>query len=496
MLRKTRTILASVFFICITLLFLDFTGELHHWFGWMAKIQFLPALLALNVIVLILLIALTLIFGRIYCSIICPLGVFQDAIAWIHNKRKKNRYSYSKGHSLVRYIFLAIMVLAFFAGVNIIVELLAPYSAYGRMASAIMQPIYIFGNNLLASMAEKADSYAFYHVDLWLKSVPVLIIAVITFIILFVLAWRNGRTYCNTICPVGTVLSFISRYSWIKVHFDESKCKNCSKCSKNCKASCIDYQSHTIDYSRCVVCGNCISNCKFGALKYGHPAAKNDNKEAADAQENNTDTSKRTFLLTSVALSTAALAQEGKKVDGGLAVIQDKVAPKRLTPITPPGSISMKNFTKRCTACQLCITECPNGVLRPSSDLNHFMQPTVSYERGYCRPECTRCSEVCPTGAINLLTKADKSATQIGHAVWIEKNCIPLTDGWECGNCARHCPAGAIDMVPSDPDDESSPLVPAVNETRCIGCGACENLCPARPFSAIHVEGHEVHHHI
>lgn len=496
MLRKTRTILASVFFICITLLFLDFTGELHHWFGWMAKIQFLPALLALNAIVLILLIALTLIFGRIYCSIICPLGVFQDAIAWIHNKRKKNRYSYSKGHSLVRYIFLAIMVLAFFAGVNIIVELLAPYSAYGRMASAIMQPIYIFGNNLLASMAEKADSYAFYHVDLWLKSVPVLIIAVITFIILFVLAWRNGRTYCNTICPVGTVLSFISRYSWIKVHFDESKCKNCSKCSKNCKASCIDYQSHTVDYSRCVVCGNCISNCKFGALKYGHPAAKSDNKEATDAQENNTDTSKRTFLLTSVALSTAALAQEGKKVDGGLAVIQDKVAPKRLTPITPPGSISMNNFTKRCTACQLCITECPNGVLRPSSDLNHFMQPTVSYERGYCRPECTRCSEVCPTGAINLLTKADKSATQIGHAVWIKKNCIPLTDGWECGNCARHCPAGAIEMVPSDPDDESSPLVPAVNETRCIGCGACENLCPARPFSAIHVEGHEVHHHI
>lgn len=496
MLRKTRTILATVFFVCITLLFLDFTGELHHWFGWMAKIQFLPALLALNVIVLILLIALTLIFGRIYCSIICPLGVFQDAIAWIHNKRKKNRYSYSKGHSLVRYIFLAIMVLAFFAGVNVIVELLAPYSAYGRMASAIMQPIYIFGNNILASMAEKADSYAFYHADLWFKSLPVLIVAVITFIILFVLAWRNGRTYCNTICPVGTVLSFISRFSWMKVYFDDSKCKNCSKCSKNCKASCIDYQSHTVDYSRCVVCGNCIDNCKFGALKYGHPAAKSDNKQPTDTQGNNTDTSKRAFLLTSVALSTVALAQEGKKVDGGLAVIQDKVAPKRQTPITPPGSLSMANLSKRCTACQLCITECPNGVLRPSSDLNHFMQPTVSYERGYCRPECTRCSEVCPTGAINLLTKADKSATQIGHAVWIEKNCIPLTDGWECGNCARHCPAGAIEMVPSDPDDESSPLVPAVNETRCIGCGACENLCPARPFSAIHVEGHEVHHHI
>ena len=123
----------------------------------------------------------------------------------------------------------------------------------------------------------------------------------------------------------------------------------------------------------------------------------------------------------------------------------------------------------------------------------HLMMPTMSYERGYCRPECTRCSEVCPTGAILPIKREDKSSTQIGHAVWIKKNCVPLTDGVECGNCARHCPVGAIEMVPSDPDDEESPSVPAVNEARCIGCGACENLCPARPFSAIYVEGHEVH---
>ena len=122
-----------------------------------------------------------------------------------------------------------------------------------------------------------------------------------------------------------------------------------------------------------------------------------------------------------------------------------------------------------------------------------MMQPTMSYERGYCRPECNRCSSVCPSGAIKPISVEDKSSVQIGHAVWIKKNCIPVTDGVECGNCERHCPSGAIMMVQLDENDEESPMVPTVNESKCIGCGACENLCPARPFSAIYVEGHEVH---
>ena len=121
------------------------------------------------------------------------------------------------------------------------------------------------------------------------------------------------------------------------------------------------------------------------------------------------------------------------------------------------------------------------------------MQPQSSYERGYCRPECTACSDVCPAGAILPVTREQKTAIQIGHAVWIKNNCLAVTDGVACGNCERHCPSGAIQMVPLDENDFSSPMVPAVNEARCIGCGACENLCPARPFSAIYVEGHERH---
>ena len=371
--------LAAVTFTLITLLFLDLTGSLHAWLGWLAKIQFWPAVLALNVAVVAGLLILTLIFGRIYCSVICPLGIMQDIISALHGIRKRNRFSFSPEKRWLRYGVLVVFLASCVAGINVIVSLLAPYSSYGRMVNSILRPVWTTGNNVLASLAERMDSYAFYSVDVWMRSLPTLIIAAVTFVIIAVLAWRGGRTYCNTICPVGTILSFFARFSWFKISIDGDKCISCRLCEKNC------------------------------------------------------------------------------------------------------------------TACQLCVSACPNDVLRPSSDLSKLMQPTMSYERGYCRPECTRCSDVCPTGAIKPITREDKSATQIGHAVWIKKNCVSVTDGVACGNCARHCPVGAITMIPLHPGTDSKLTIPAVNEARCIGCGACENLCPARPFSAIYVEGHEVH---
>ena len=487
-------------FVLITLLFLDVTGTLHKYFGWLASIQFWPAFYALHIGVLALLVVLTLVFGRIYCSVICPLGVMQDVVSRLHGIRKKNRFTYSKEKRWLRYGVLVVFIASALAGVNAVVSLLAPYSSYGRIASSFMKPVYEAGNNVLAAIAEHFNSYAFYSVDVWMKSLPTLVVASVTLVAIAVLAWRGGRTYCNTVCPVGTILSFLARFSWLKVRIDGSKCVNCGLCTKNCKASAIDFKNHKIDYSRCVVCGDCIGKCNKDAISFSHafPGKDDAGTVGHDSTTRGADgAGRRSFLLgLAVASTAAALAQEKKKVDGGLAAIEDKVASKRLTPITPPGSFSAQHFAQHCTACQLCVSTCPNGVLRPSSGLSSFMQPTMSYERGYCRPECTKCGEVCPTGAIKPITRADKSATQIGHAVWIKKNCVPLTDGVECGNCARHCPTGAITMVPINPNDERSLKIPAVNEARCIGCGACENLCPARPFSAIYVEGHEVHREV
>lgn len=492
MLRKIRIALALVFLVGITLLFLDVDGSSRHWLGWMAKLQFLPALLAMNVGVVAGLLVLTMLFGRVYCSVICPLGVMQDIFGRFGKWKKRNRYSYSPAKKVLRYTMLAVMLAAIVLGVGSIVALLAPYSAYGRIAQNLLAPLWDFGNNLLARWAESRQSYAFHRVDVWIRSVATFSIAIVTLIVIAVLAWRNGRTYCNTICPVGTVLGFFARFSLFKPVIDLEKCNGCGLCARNCKAACIDSKKHKIDYSRCVVCMDCIGKCRQGAISYtlrrSLPACSNEKTSAP------VDDSRRGFLSATVAVGTAALLHaEEKVVDGGLAAITDKKAPSRHTPIVPPGAVSLRHLTNHCTGCQLCVAACPNGVLRPSSELSTLMQPRSSYERGYCRPECTRCSDVCPAGAIIKLDRADKSSVQIGHAVWVKENCVVLTDGVSCGNCARHCPVGAIQMIPSNPDDADSPRIPVVNEERCIGCGACENLCPARPFSAIYVEGHENH---
>ena len=494
--RKLRITFALFFFIFITLLFLDFTGTIHQWFGWMAKVQFLPALLALNIGIIVALVALTLLFGRLYCSVICPLGIFQDVVSRIN--RKKNKYSSSPALNIWRYTALALFVTAFIFGIGSFVALLAPYSSYGRMVSNLLSPLYGWGNNALAYMAERADSYMFYENEVWIRSMGTLGIAIVTFIVIGILAWRGGRTYCNAICPVGTVLGFLSRFSLFRHQIDESKCNSCGLCARNCKAACIDAKKHTIDYSRCVTCFDCIDKCKKKAIRYEVVTKKTnlskEEKSTEKKDEKEVDNDRRQMLAVSSALivSSALKAQE-TKMDGGLAFIEDKKIPKRKTHIAPPGAASLRNFARQCTACQLCVSVCPNQVLRPSTDLSTFMQPEVSYERGYCRPECTRCSEVCPTGAIIPITREDKSSTQVGHAVWIDKNCVVLTDGVSCGNCARHCPVGAITMIEPSADDLDEKKIPMVDVERCIGCGACENLCPARPFSAIYVEGHHMH---
>lgn len=488
MLRKIRQILALSFWILITLLFLDFTGTLHTYFGWIAKIQFLPALLALNSGVIVALIVLTLLFGRVYCSVICPLGVFQDVISRIADRRKRNRFHYVQEMRWLRYGVLALFVLTMVMGLDSVAIIVAPYSAYGRIASLFFAPVYQWVNNGLAYLAERADSYAFYETDIWLKSLATMAIAGTTLAIILVLAWRNGRIYCNTICPVGSVLGFLSQYSLFKLHIDKSRCNVCGLCARNCKASCINSKEHAIDYNRCVVCMNCIDKCRKGAISYTHRK-----KVSANEPTDSADATRRAFISSSaLLLTTAVIHAQEKKVDGGLADIEDKKIPERATQILPPGSRSASYFAQHCTACQLCVSVCSNGVLRPSSDFSRFMQPEMSYERGFCRPECMKCAEVCPTGAIRLTDLAEKSSTQVGHAVWVKDNCICLTDKVECGNCARRCPNGAIQMVPSDPQNKRSTKIPTVNTERCIGCGACENLCPARPFSAIYVEGHEV----
>lgn len=499
MLRKIRIGISVVLFALITFYFLDFANILPNSFHRLAHIQFVPAVLSLSIGILIVLIALTLLFGRIYCSTICPMGIWQDVIARISKSvgKKKKRYRYSPAKNILRWTVLGVTVIAAVCGFSVVLGLLDPYSAYGRIVVHIFKPVYMLGNNLLESVFSRFDNYTFYQVDTSVLSLSSLLIAILTFAAILILAWKHGRTWCNTICPVGTVLGFLSRYSLFKVRIDTAKCNGCGLCATKCKAACIHSKEHAIDYSRCVDCFDCLGACKQKALVYA-PASKGQQRSSATekqpvATESSSvaaDSSKRRFLLAGLATAGAASTLLTKAQES-IATMEGKKAYKKENPITPPGSVSQKRFQQHCTSCHLCVSKCPSHVLKPAFmeyGLGGVMQPTVSFEKGFCNFDCTVCSDVCPNGAIPPLTVEQKHLTQMGYVVFIEENCIVLTDGTSCGACSEHCPTQAIAMVPY----KDGLTLPHVNTEICVGCGGCEYVCPARPFRAVYIEGNPV----
>ncbi len=500
MLKRIRIGLAIAFFLSVTLIFLDFTGTLQSVLGFTARMQILPAILGLNVGMIVLMTVLTAVLGRVYCSSICPLGVFQDVISRISGVFKKNRFKYSKPKTKTRYTIFGLTVVSIISGVSLAAILLDPYAFYGRIATSFFAPMYQYGNNMLAYFAGNYEVYDIYETSVKIPAMLVLAIASASLAAVALLSWRSGRTYCNTICPVGTLLGFVSKFSLFKHRIDQSKCNSCGLCALNCKASCIDPESHEIDYSRCVACFDCIGKCSNSAIEFKlptKPATHTSSSPVSADAKNGSAAARRNFIaVTSLFAVAKAVNAQTMKVDGGFAEIGDKASPERATAIVPPGAQSISHLEKHCTACQLCVSNCPNSVLSAGENLTKLGQPVMSFENGYCRPECVRCSEVCPTGAIRKISNVEKSAVKIGTAVWIKEKCFAYAEGVNCNNCARHCPAGAIQIVAKTEDEPKSPKLIVVDSERCIGCGACENLCPSRPLSAIYVEGLERHRSI
>ena len=454
-LKYIRLVLAAIMLLGITALLLDSTGVLRHWLGWMPKMQLLPAILGLNGLVIAAVIIITLVIGRFYCAVICPMGIFQDIFTWFHKIifGKKRKFHYRKPATVLRYTVLALFVIAMLVGLNQIAVLIAPYSAYARMVTGIH------------------------------ASGTVQWVAIITLVVIGLLSFTMGRIWCNAICPVGSLLGLISKHSIFGIKIDADKCVGCRKCEHGCKSMCIDIDNKTVDGSRCVNCFNCIGECNQGAITLGRRSHRAN-------QEKQVDSSRRKFMAGTVAVGAAMAVQaQEQKLDGGLAALADKSVPDRKTPLKPFGARSLKNFSSRCTACQLCVSQCPEHVLRPSTKLTSLLQPEMNYDKGYCRMACTRCSEVCPAGAIKPITAEEKTAVSIGIAVTLHENCLSAA-GESCNACSRHCPAAAISMVT---DPSTGHQVPSVNESRCLGCGACEYYCPARPMTAIYVEGREIH---
>jgi len=204
--------------------------------------QLAPAILAGTGVWLLLWIAVTAFFGRLYCSTACPLGTLQDVL--LRLKKRKNGFFYTPGRPRLRWLFVVILTLGAFLGFSSLVAALNPSDAFARIVKTAASPFV------------KAASV----------SLLSLLTAVVTLAVVAAFAIWRGRLLCNTLCPVGTVLGALSRLSLFQVDINTDKCIGCGLCTARCKAQCIDTSAHTVDFSRCVVCFDCMASCPNDAI--------------------------------------------------------------------------------------------------------------------------------------------------------------------------------------------------------------------------------------
>lgn len=530
--RRTLAILIGA---ALLLLFVDVTHSLLpeiDLFGSadldeLAEIQLVPLLIEGLGLAVVAWLVLTLLLGRFYCSIICPLGILQDVVGRVktwwwraRKQRKKLRMRYRRPLNILRYGTLGIVAVSYVLGLTLPLLLLDPYSNFGRIATGLFRPIALGINNTLAAIFNGMGNYTLYAIGNIQTAGVVAISAGVVLVILVVLVWRRGRLWCNTLCPVGTLLGLFSRFSLLRVRLGKS-CNQCGNCVAACKAECIDVEAGKVDGSRCVSCFSCLSNCPKGAISYrfaekSKAESRKPKAAAAASQPRNwcrslisgfrfsvsglrspvfgfrssasEDPSRRQFLkgslLTLAALPAAKLlAQDEASFDP---------AGHRTRHALPPGALSREQFRDACTACQLCVAACPTQVLRPAlleNGLVGVMQPFMNFRlESYCSYECRACIDACPNQAIAELTTDQKKLTRIGVAHFLRHECIVHTEHQDCGACAEHCPTGAAHMVPW----RDGLTIPVVDADYCIGCGGCESICPVQPKTAIFVQGLDV----
>lgn len=510
-LKKFRVAVAVLFLLLLLLVFIDFRKSFPpEFYQWVTSLQLMPSILKSFSIIggitfgLVVITILTVLFGRVYCSMICPLGILQDIVSWISPRfKRKKRYKFSKPWVITRYTILGSATLLLLFGAVTFVTILDPYSLFGRISTTLFKPVVIIINNIGSSILNNAGIYSWlYRYDPVPVTIWIFILTVLFFIGILIASFYRGRLYCNTLCPVGTLLGLASKISIFKISLDKISCTRCGKCARVCKSECIDVKTQKVDHSRCVACYNCLQVCPDKAIDY--KSFTLNKVKIVKGKEIPEDISKRNFLVMSAVGITTLMGfsqpQPEKAKAGRNGVVKTKVIKakgvstlpeKKTSPTSPPGSLGIERFNKYCTGCSLCVTACPTKVLQPSFlqyGLIGMMQPHMDYHTGLCEFDCTLCGEVCPTGAITPITMDQKHLTQIGRVQFEKKNCIVETEGTDCGACSEHCPTKSVKMIPY-----GKLFIPEVDEKICVGCGACEYACPTTPFKAIYVDGNSLH---
>lgn len=472
-----RIVISSSVILFITL---GFFGIISPMFLALSKLQFGQIFVDLSAgtaVVCSVIIIVSALFGRVYCSTLCPLGTLQDFAGALGASFKKRKYSFHRQFKLLRYLILIFVVALFVLGVPSIIGILDPYSIYVRGASRLLDRAIGFIMQVIDPLLRNWGVYSPYSQG-GFHFIPVAILSAV-----FSLSLFRGRFFCNTLCPVGLILGCASQAPIFRPAFNDN-CISCGKCEASCKSECINVAEKFIDSTRCVMCGNCSAVCPVEAMSYSGIEHKFDHEKRNSMKS-----------IASIAFFSALtfIKEIFHETIPALSALTKRIKESDLHPQIPAGAMSWARLRDKCISCHACIKRCPSKVLEPATakfGLNGTLKPVLNFNKGFCQYDCVECGQTCPFGAIMPIDVNEKHKIQTGVAYYNGEICVISTIHEHCGACAEHCPTGALEMISKD---GNSYPIPTINSVLCVGCGACEYICPVIPEKAISVKPHAIH---
>jgi len=422
----------------------------------------------------------TFLLGRLYCSVLCPLGILQDVILFFSGKIARRTMRYRTAGWNIHLPVTVLTLGSAAAGVPVLLGLLEPFAFWGRTYRDVLVPS---GRLASIGLVELLKSFRIFLAPVPFIGEPgAIILTAVLLGALILVTVRYGRWYCNRLCPVGGILRVLSLRPVWSIGFVTDRCTSCGICASVCRSGCIDIEAQTVFTDRCVVCLDCLAACPFGALEIAgnYSGRINRVRTVRPADPNR----RKAVLISAGTLLAAAGAGALGQVSG--------TAKKSDRTVIPPGSESLDRYTSRCISCHTCVSACPTHVLQPSFfalGVSGFLQPVMDYRSGYCEWECNICTQVCPTGALSPISVKRKQELQLGRVEFVEDRCVVFSQGTACGACAEVCPTQAVRMIPLRGDLTQ----PVTDNAICSGCGSCEHACPVDGEKAIFVRGLEVH---
>ena len=448
----------------------------------------------------LLVLVVTLVFGRVFCGWFCPFGTLHNAVASLRNQFRrvvKRTEEFSRWQRAKYLVFVALLVMTALGAQWI--GVLDPFSLLYRSVSLTVLPALDIAVRNAANGVYLVDPHlgSLHLRDLtepfyiwWQEKVTATELRVfsgtaavfLVFTAALLLNLVRNRFWCRYVCPLGGMLGLVAVRPLLRLTSDPAACNSCYKCTLSCPAAAQPEKPGEWLATECFGCWNCVGSCSNQGLdfKWFPPFAR--------TSTGSVDIAKRRALA-SVVGGVAALS---------MMRITPAANAKTFNPalIRPPGARAEPDFLQRCIKCGLCMQTCPSGGLQPTwaeAGLEGLWSPVLVPAIGWCEFECHACGQVCPTEAIRPLPLPEKKVSKIGLAIFDTTRCLPFAFGRECIVCEEHCPVPvkAITFEMREVTDRDGSVrtikFPRVHPELCTGCGICETKCVFKDQAAIRV---------